>query len=146
MGQQWWHTTRQTTWYVIYLPDYWTKDISNITEANSFSEWTGPSLPDDIKTDSGVFLHLFPNNCIAHIVFQTNLHAIQRYDERRNVKPTAAKESKILWGVNILMGLKVILVALLLFSSEWSAIVIRCCRIILYISYYKQWFCNHCLC
>ena len=101
----------------IFLPDYWTNDVSNITTTSAFAESTGPNLPDDVETPTDVFLHLFPEDLITHIVFQTNLYAFQRYGEGRNFKPTTAKEIKIFLGVNILMGLK----KLPSFKDYWSS-------------------------
>ncbi|KAI4468017.1 hypothetical protein MML48_2g00001852 [Holotrichia oblita] len=68
----------------IFLPDYWTNDVSNITKPNAFVESTGPNLPDTIETPTDVFLHLFPEDLITHIVFQTNLYAFQRYENMEN--------------------------------------------------------------
>ncbi|XP_018562168.1 piggyBac transposable element-derived protein 4-like [Anoplophora glabripennis] len=90
----------------IFLPDYWSDDVSNIMKPSAFAEATGPDLPDDIETTTNVFLHLFPEDLITHITFQTNLYAFQRHGEGRNFKPTTAKEIKIFLGVNLLMGLK----------------------------------------
>ncbi|XP_018578352.1 uncharacterized protein LOC108916555 [Anoplophora glabripennis] len=101
----------------IFLSDYWSDDVSNIMKPSAFAEATGPDLPDDIETPTDVFLHLFPEDLITHITFQTNLYAFQRHVEGRHFKPTTAKEIKIFLEVNLLMGLK----KLPSFKDYWSS-------------------------
>ncbi|CAH1970884.1 unnamed protein product [Acanthoscelides obtectus] len=90
----------------IFLPCYWTKDTVYINKPSKFEEEAGPNLPDIIETPTDVFLHLFPEDLIDHIVFQTNLYCVQKFGDGRNFVPTTKDEIKVFFAVNLLMGVK----------------------------------------
>ena len=43
-----------------------------------FSKDYGPNIPDSVDSPSKIFLHLFPEHLLDHIVQQTNLYATQK--------------------------------------------------------------------
>ena len=86
----------------------WTTSTENcIRQRKTFSEATGPNIPDDLESPHDVFLHIFPLNLIEAIVFQTNLYALQKNGGNSNsFTATNVKEMKTFLGINILMGVK----------------------------------------
>lgn len=86
----------------------WTKDTKNCKgKLKEFTEGVGPTIPPGISTPTEMFLHIFPNDLIDHIVFQTNLYALQKSGgDSKAFLPTNSNEVKTFLGVNLLMGIK----------------------------------------
>lgn len=84
----------------------WTNNMQHITKPNEFVEDTGPDIPENLETPTDIFLHLFSEDMINHIVFQTNLYAIQKNGGGNNFIPTTNDEIKKFLGVNMIMGIK----------------------------------------
>lgn len=82
----------------------WTNNPANVTSPLPFEENVGPNIPDCLETPLDFFLHLFTENLLDTIVFQTNLYSVQKHD--RNLTPTTVEEIKCFLGINLLMGVK----------------------------------------
>lgn len=82
----------------------WTTDPNNASPALPFSENVGPNVPGNLETPLDFFLHLFSENLLNTLVFQTNLYAVQKHN--KNNSPTTTEEIKCFLGINLLMGVK----------------------------------------
>lgn len=84
----------------------WTTSNKNcLLNKKAFSSISGPCIPDDTEEPTDIFLHIFP--LIDHIVFQTNLYALQNSGGDRNAfLQTNPDEVKIFIAINLLMGIK----------------------------------------
>lgn len=86
----------------------WTSNVENCVPIQKyFTEDFGPCIPDNVESPTDIFLHIFPTKLINHIVFQTNLYALQNSGGNPNsFMPTNSTEIKVFLGINLLMGLK----------------------------------------
>ncbi|KAJ8967493.1 hypothetical protein NQ314_002808 [Rhamnusium bicolor] len=82
----------------------WTTNPNNASRPLPFSENVGPNVPDNLETPLDFFLHLFSENLLNTLVFQTNLYAVQKHN--KNNAPTTIEEIKCFLGINLLMGIK----------------------------------------
>lgn len=85
----------------------WTKLNENCLKFfKNFEEETGPNIGENLETPVDVFLAVFPDDLIRHIVFQTNLYALQKYENSSLFTPTNEKEMRKFLAINMLMGVK----------------------------------------
>lgn len=85
----------------------WTQSTDHcLQNMKQFSEEYGPNIPEELESPVQVFLHLFPESLIDHIVFQTNLYTVQKYGNTNSFKQTNSSEIKAFLSANILMGIK----------------------------------------
>ena len=86
----------------------WTKSVSHcVQNFKEFGEETGPNISTNIETPTDMFLHIFPERLVDHIVFQTNLYALQKAGGNNHAfTPTNAKEIKGFIAINLIMGIK----------------------------------------
>lgn len=79
----------------------WTNNSNYYIPPGTFTEETGPNIPDSVDSPIDVFLCLFPESLLKKFVFETNLYATQN---GKPYKPTTLEEIKVFFGVNLLMG------------------------------------------
>jgi hypothetical protein len=83
------------------------ESINTTSDLNSFTKQSGPkNIPDDASSPFDVFSCLFPEELISHITKQTNLYALQKFEDPIKFKKTTNDEIKIFLGINVLMGIK----------------------------------------
>ncbi|KAH1021838.1 hypothetical protein HUJ04_011323 [Dendroctonus ponderosae] len=57
----------------------WTKSVSNCLHIlKDFCEDSGPNIDSEVESPTDMFLQLFPDRLLEHMVFQTNLYALQK--------------------------------------------------------------------
>lgn len=87
----------------------WSKSTSNcLKNVKIFDEISvGPKVDLDVETPINMFLHIFPDSLCDHIVFQTNLYALQKAGGNANAfTPTNLQEIKRFLSINLMMGVK----------------------------------------
>ncbi|KAK9731172.1 Transposase IS4 [Popillia japonica] len=86
----------------------WKSTFSTCIVPQQFCESVGPcNLPDDADTPVEVFLCLFPDSLLEHVVYQTKLYATQINTQHgRPFRPTNLNKMKMFFAINIMMGIK----------------------------------------
>lgn len=85
-------------------------DKNRTNSVNNFPKFTkysgSKNILEDAETPFDIFLHLFPLKLIFHIKEQTNLYALQKYEDLFKFKKTTDEEIKVFLSINVLMGIK----------------------------------------
>ncbi|KAJ8971583.1 hypothetical protein NQ314_000641 [Rhamnusium bicolor] len=89
--------------HFVKKPIEWTKDANFANTPLASTEDFGPNVPDDTEIPTDTFMCLFTTELIDKIVFETNLYAVQKFDDR--FQPTDSEEIRCFLGVNLMMGL-----------------------------------------
>ncbi|ERL93673.1 hypothetical protein D910_10961 [Dendroctonus ponderosae] len=86
----------------------WTKSVSNCLHIlKDFCEDSGPNIDSEVESPTDMFLQLFPDRLLEHMVFQTNLYALQKSGgNSTNFTPTNLKEINCFIAINLAMGIK----------------------------------------
>lgn len=86
----------------------WTKSASNCLQImKEFCEDSGPNIDSEVESPTDMFLQIFPDQLLEHMVFQTNLYALQKSGGNSKVfNPTNLKEMKCFIAINLAMGVK----------------------------------------